>query len=388
MRILILAASAGAGHLRAAQALEAASRESRPDVGVMNVDALDRTPKLFKKWYAQSYLQAVNHIPKVWGYFYEAYDRKTQSSRTAKVMRLLDRFNAAGLYSLVDEFKPDRILTTHFLPSNVLLSSKRKERAFLPPVSVCVTDYDIHFFWIHPDVTRWYVGSEEVKWQVHRKGVPLDRIVVAGIPIHPVFSKERTRLAAAAAAGLDPAMPTVLVLSGGFGVGHIAETVEAVLKAQGDFQVAVVCGRNEDLKKQLGQLKAPQGKRLEVRGFVTDMENYLTAADFVVTKPGGLSVSEAIARGCPIVAYAPIPGQEERNCDYLMESGAAVKAKDPATLEYKIRLLLTDEGVRRRMAEAARRIARPRAAYDIVGLEAGSGVEQALAGRVATRRAP
>ena len=91
MRILILAASAGAGHLRAAQALEAASRESRPDVEVMNVDALDRTPTLFKKCYAQSYLQAVNHIPKVWGYFYEAYDRKTQSSRTAKVMRVLDR---------------------------------------------------------------------------------------------------------------------------------------------------------------------------------------------------------------------------------------------------------------------------------------------------------
>ena len=103
MRILILAASAGAGHLRAAQALEAASRESRPDVEVMNVDALDRTPKLFKKWYAQSYLQAVNHIPKLWGYFYEAYDRKTQSSRTAKAMRVLDRFNNG---SVVVSFGP------------------------------------------------------------------------------------------------------------------------------------------------------------------------------------------------------------------------------------------------------------------------------------------
>jgi processive 1,2-diacylglycerol beta-glucosyltransferase len=173
-------------------------------------------------------------------------------------------------------------------------------------------------------------------------------------------------------------MPTVLVLSGGFGVGHVADTVAEVMKAPGDFQVAVVCGKNEDLKKQLMALKPPSGKRLEVRGFVTDMENYLTASDFVVTKPGGLSVSEAIARGCPIVAYAPIPGQEERNCDYLMESGAAVKAKDPATLEFKIRLLLTDEAVRRRMAEAARRIARPRAAYDIIGLESGASAEAAL----------
>lgn len=378
MKLLILSASAGAGHLRAAQALEAACREMRSDIEIRNHDTLDFTPRIFKKWYAQSYLQTVNHIPKVWGYFYDYYDRKTSTSKTAKVMRLLDRFNAAALYKLVDEFRPDRILTTHFLPSNVLLSSKRKERATLPPVSVCVTDYDIHFFWIHPDVSRWYVGSEEVRWQVHRKGVPLDRIVVAGIPIHPVFSKERTRAAAAQAAGLDPKMPTVLVLSGGFGVGHVADTVAEVLKTLGDFQVAVVCGRNEELKKQLSALEAPSGKRLEVRGFVTDMENYLTSADFVVTKPGGLSVSEAIARGCPIVAYAPIPGQEERNCDYLMESGAAVKAKDPATLEFKIRLLLTDEGARRRMADAARRIARPRAAYDIIGLESGASVEAAL----------
>lgn len=378
MKLLILSASAGAGHLRAAQALEAACREMRSDIEIRNHDTLDFTPRIFKKWYAQSYLQTVNHIPKVWGYFYDYYDRKTSTSKTAKVMRLLDRFNAAALYKLVDEFRPDRILTTHFLPSNVLLSSKRRERATLPPVSVCVTDYDIHFFWIHPDVNRWYVGSEEVRWQVHRKGVPLDRIVVAGIPIHPVFSKERTRVAAAQAAGLDPKMPTVLVLSGGFGVGHVADTVAEVLKTPGDFQVAVVCGRNEELKKQLSALQAPSGKRLEVRGFVTDMENYLTSADFVVTKPGGLSVSEAIARGCPIVAYAPIPGQEERNCDYLMESGAAVKAKDPATLEFKIRLLLTDEGARRRMSDAARRIARPRAAYDIIGLESGASVEAAL----------
>lgn len=378
MKLLILSASAGAGHLRAAQALEAACREMRSDIEIRNHDTLDFTPKIFKKWYAQSYLQTVNHIPKVWGYFYEYYDRKSGTSKTAKVMRILDRFNAGSLYKLVDEFKPDRILTTHFLPSNVLLSSRRKERFSLPPVSVCVTDYDIHFFWIHQDVTRWYVGSEEVRWQVHRKGIPLDRIVVAGIPIHPVFSKERTRAAAAAAAGLDASMPTVLVLSGGFGVGHVADTVAEVMKAPGDFQVAVVCGKNEDLKKQLMALKPPSGKRLEVRGFVTDMENYLTAADFVVTKPGGLSVSEAIARGCPIVAYAPIPGQEERNCDYLMESGAAVKAKDPATLEFKIRLLLTDEAVRRRMAEAARRIARPRAAYDIIGLESGASAEAAI----------
>ncbi len=378
MKLLILSASAGAGHLRAAQALEAACREMRSDIEIRNHDTLDFTPKIFKKWYAQSYLQTVNHIPKVWGYFYEYYDRKSGTSKTAKVMRILDRFNAGSLYKLVDEFKPDRILTTHFLPSNVLLSSRRKERSSLPPVSVCVTDYDIHFFWIHQDVTRWYVGSEEVRWQVHRKGIPLDRIVVAGIPIHPVFSKDRTRASAAAATGLDPAMPTVLVLSGGFGVGHVADTVTEVMKAPGDFQVAVVCGKNEDLKKQLLALKPPSGKRLEVRGFVTDMENYLTAADFVVTKPGGLSVSEAIARGCPIVAYAPIPGQEERNCDYLMESGAALKAKDPATLEFKIRLLLTDEAVRRRMAEAARRIARPRAAYDIIGLESGASAEAAL----------
>ncbi|MCE9581830.1 MAG: glycosyltransferase [Planctomycetes bacterium] len=378
MKLLILAASAGAGHLRAAQALEAAAHEMRPDLEVRNHDALDFTPKLFKKWYAKSYLESVNHIPKVWGYFYEYYDKKTAESKTSKVIRLLDRFNAGGLYKLVEEFKPDRILTTHFLPSNVLLNSKRKERATLPPISVCVTDYDIHFFWIHRDVSRWYVGSEEVRWQVHRKGIPLDRIVVTGIPIHPVFSKERTRAAAAQATGLDPAMPTVLVLSGGFGVGNVADTVAEVLKTPGDFQAVVVCGRNEELKKQLDALKAPSGKRLEVRGFVTDMENYLTASDFVVTKPGGLSVSEAIARGLPIVAFAPIPGQEERNCDYLMESGAAVKAKDAATLEYKIRLLLTDEPLRRRMSDAARRISKPRAAYDVIGLEAGMSVEAAI----------
>jgi processive 1,2-diacylglycerol beta-glucosyltransferase len=380
MRLLILSASAGAGHVRAAQALEAAARDARPDVDVRSVDALDCTPKLFKRGYAQSYLRTVNSMPKVWGYFYEYFDRKNGKSATAKIIRFLDKFNAGGLYDLVTEYRPDRILTTHFLPSNVLLNSRRKGRVTLPPISVCVTDYDFHFFWINDAVSRWYVGNEEVRWQVHRKGIPMERIVVAGIPVHPVFAKERSRASAASAAGLDPALPTVLVLSGGFGVGHIAETVKQVLQTRGDFQIAVVCGKNEDLKKQVQALAPPSGKRLEVRGFVTDMENYLTSADLVVTKPGGLSVSEALACGVPIVAYAPIPGQEERNCDYLMEAGAALKAKDGATLEWKIRTLLTDDAQRRRMADAARRIARPRAAYDIVNLEASAGVEAALGG--------
>ncbi|MBI3099383.1 MAG: glycosyltransferase [Planctomycetes bacterium] len=371
-RLLLLSAAVGAGHTRAAQALERACRTAFPSIEVMHKDALDFLGRLVKKVYIRSYLAAVNHTPELWGYFYHHADRIDPASRRARVSRLIDRASSGRLARLVRRFRPDRIVCTHFLPASQLCEHRGADRVEVP-VDVVLTDYDVHEIWIHPGVHRYYASTGEVRAQVIAKGIPAGHVTVSGIPIDPVFSKSRPAARARQAFALDPDLPVVLVMGGGFGVGDIEEAVHRLLRLGPASQVVVFAGRNDRLRRRLLQESVPGGRRLFVQGFVSNVDEWLDAADLAIGKSGGLTTSECLAKGVPLVVFAPIPGQEERNADYLLEVGAGVKAKDLATLAYRVEQLLTEPERRRRMSEAARAAARPGAALQIVSEVCGAG---------------
>ncbi|MEK7867624.1 MAG: glycosyltransferase [Planctomycetota bacterium] len=365
-RLLILSASAGAGHVRAAEALAAACLERHSEIQVHHEDALDHVSRLVKRTYARGYLQTVNRSPALWGYLYQVSDKQDPAkSKGARLVHLLDQLGKRKLVRLVQQVKPFHVLCTHFLPARDLLVRKaaHPER---PPVSVVITDYDVHAYWVDPGVHRYYVASEEVRWELAARGIAPERIVVAGIPIHPVFKKPQARGQLATRHGVATDIRTVLVLSGGFGVGDVERTVKTVLEAEGPLQVLAVSGRNEALRKTLSALPVPPGKVLKVFGFVDFMEELMELADLCVSKSGGLTVSECLAKGLPMIVLAPIPGQEERNCDYLLERSIAVKAKDHAGLAYKLRGLLADPERLPAMRVAARAASRASAAFDII----------------------
>lgn len=358
-RVLVLSTAAGGGHVRAAQAIEKAIAAEDGSVVCRRADALDFVPGAVRRVYADAYLALVDRTPELWGYLY-AVTEKRRSPAVERIQRAIDRLSTRRLAAFVDAFAPDDVIATHFLPARALAGRRA------PRVHVAVTDYDAHAFWIVRGASRTFVATEAMRFDLARRGVPRRRIAVTGIPIDPVFAAPPSRAAARASLGLAAeGGPVILVLSGGFGVGDVATAVRAALRSHPAARVVAVAGRNEALHGKLRAMRAPSGKALLPFGFVRDVERLMGAADVVVTKAGGLTVSEALACSLPIVVTSPIPGQEDRNADFLLESGAAILAKDPGLLEFLLPELLADPARLARMAAAARAAARPDAAARI-----------------------
>ncbi len=370
--ILILSVSAGAGHVRAAQALEAAARSASPPIAVTHLDLLTLVPRDFRKLYGEQYIRLVDRLPQLWSYLYVKSDRPTRDTLIGKLRRATEKLNTRKLQSEIARLRPDAILCTHFLPAELLSRQKarsiKRGEAALTPLWVQVTDFDVHAMWVHPHVDHYCVASDEIAFRLADRGVPRAKISVTGIPVMPQFSIPLERRVCAAELGMEPDRFTVALMAGGAGVGSLDELAARLLHASDDLQVVALAGRNAGLLARLGKLAKSHPRQLFPLGFTSTVERVMSAVDLVITKPGGLTVSECLARHKPMLLVSPIPGQEERNADYLLEAGAALKAADAATLEFKLAQLLANPERLRRMSEAAHRIGRPHAAQDVIAL--------------------
>jgi len=360
--ILFLHATAGAGHTRAAEALVAAAAQLQ--LSAQSIDTLDCMSKTFKHMYANAYVDMVQKMPALWGYLYDAYDAKRFGSKTQKFRLMLGKLNTRNFRRTLEEVGPAVVVCTHFLPLELLSDWKRKGKFHLPLAGV-VTDISPHSFWVYPHVDRYYVASGDSERELLRKGIPAEKIQATGIPIDPVFSVSSSAAKARAELGL-PEKPTVLMMSGGFGVGPMAAMLRSFAGQTFDCSLVVVAGKNAELQAQCKEITKTLSVDVTVYGFVNFVHKLLDAADFVVTKPGGLTMSEILAKGKPMVLVAPIPGQEQRNCEFLLERGAATRLYDFADAAYHIHRLLKDPPRLEAMSLAAQRIACPHAALEIV----------------------
>ncbi len=359
-RVLVLSASAGAGHLRAAEAVAKAIAVESPAAEVRNLDVLTLASRAFRDAYSKWYLSLVNRAPALWGYLYDRLDRPPKRQPMG-LRHALDHWNTRRLRQEVEAFAPNAIVCTHFLPGAVL-AEERREGRLAAPLAVVVTDADVHRMWLHHGVTRYFVAREEAAALLSRLGFAASAIEVTGIPIDPRFAAPFDRRALRQAHGLPEHGPVVLLLGGGFGVGPVQEMAQRLGDAQKPARVVVVAGRNEKLRKALEKAAGP---RTVVLGFTTEMDEWMAAADLLVTKPGGLTTAEALARRLPMVLVNPIPGQEQRNADALLEAGAAVRAGNLEVLAWKVDQLLGDPDRMEALRTAAARAARPHAALQI-----------------------
>jgi processive 1,2-diacylglycerol beta-glucosyltransferase len=375
MRILILSASVGAGHMRAAQAVELAARQLLPDAHVQNVDVLTLTNAAFRKLYGEAYLDLVNKAPHVLGYMYDYLDRprKKDSARDA-FRRALEKLNMRDLRKLLleDPAGPwDVAICTHFLPAEIIAGLKKRGKLDLPLLTV-TTDFETHRLWVNQPCDAYTTATEEGRIYLAAigadRGISPSQIHVTGIPIHPVFAKDKPHPAALKSLGLSADIPVVLQVAGGFGVGPIEELYRALLSIESPTQFLVVCGKNAEVKKKLDALPIPPRHHATIFGFTDRMDELMAAADLVLTKPGGLTSSECLARGTPLAIINPIPGQETRNSDYLLENGAAIKVSSPAVLPYKVSTLLNDKPRLSRLQKSAKALGTPNAAFDVVNL--------------------
>jgi processive 1,2-diacylglycerol beta-glucosyltransferase len=365
-RVLVLSASAGAGHLRAAEAIEKAIHIRGLASDVQHLDVLKFTNKVFRHLYSKAYIDLVNNAPEVLGWLYNHLD---DPAKNDPIRLAFDRLNANSFIRYLRRYQPDVAICTHFLPSGIISSLKAEEKVKVLN-TVVVTDFDVHAMWLCRHVEQYFVAMEETKFHLKALGVPESLVTISGIPIDPVFAEIRGKRAMRQKHGLDADQFTILVSAGGFGVGPVGYLMQALAQLSHPARVVVVCGRNAALKAELANtinnLKKSSIVSFTVLGFTTEMDELMTAADLFVGKPGGLTTSEALAKGLPMVVINPIPGQEERNSDHLLEQGAAIRCNNLPALAYKIDTLIDTPGKLVQMENSSRAMGKPEAAFAVV----------------------
>lgn len=366
-RILVLSASVGAGHLRAAEAVSAAAKALYPEAIVENRDVLDFTSSAFRKVYSKAYLDLVAKAPHLLGFVYDHLDRDTHSGHKLgdRLRIAVDKLNLLAFEKWLLAGSWDIVINTHFLPAERIARLKAKGKFAAPQVTVC-TDFDTHRLWANEPCELYFVATEEGRLHLQHWGISPDKIKVTGIPVMPAFAEPVKRKECCQKMGLIGDRPIVLQMCGGFGVGPVEGVFESLVGVEKPMDLVVICGRNEALKKRLEGLPVPPRQRAHIVGLTSEMDTWMGCADIVVSKPGGLTTSEILARGVAMVVVNPIPGQESRNSDFLLENGSAVKANHPSALRYKMEQLLSDPPRLKRMQAAAKSLGRPRAAFEVV----------------------
>lgn len=364
-RILIISASIGGGHVAAGRALESAALEHGLDT--LHVDLLDYTTAPFRRLYRQSYFDLVRTAPEMVDWLGRRLDQPPTfvGQRMQRLRARLTRMISFHLPRLIARHEPDVLLHTHFLPPEVLSSSTRRGL----PQAVVVTDFVAHRLWIRPGVDRYFVAADEVRVHLEAAGVEPERVRVTGIPIDLRYGALPTRAEARAQLELAPDRDVLLLMAGGLDRRPLQELLRQLRELRWPLTTLVVCGRSAEL---VGAVQEAVGDadglvQFRVFGYTREVPLMMAAADLAAGKPGGLTSSEALAAGLPFAIVEPYPLQEEGNANHLLEHGAALRIEPLTTFSHKVRRCLEDAERRSAMGDAALRLARPRAALDVIG---------------------
>jgi processive 1,2-diacylglycerol beta-glucosyltransferase len=345
--------------------VELALEALEPNAFVKNLDVLELTNKTFRRLYVQAYLDLVNRAPHVLGYLYDLLDRPpSQSQRSDRLRVLVERLNLRNVLTLLQNEPWDIIINTHFLSAEIIASLRRDKKISTPHMTV-TTDFETHRLWVTNPCDHYCTATEEGAAYLEHWGVNGGDITVTGIPIHPVFNEPKDRATCLLSQRLVGDRIIVLQLAGGFGVGPVENIYRELLEIGLPLEIVSVTGRNEQMKKELRKIRVPSRHRSKIIGFTDKIHELMAVADLVISKPGGLTTSEALASGVAMAVINPVPGQESRNSDFLLENGAAVKINTIATLANKLSKLLQDEKRLMQLKRNSLRLGKPRAAFDV-----------------------
>ncbi len=307
MKILVIYATAGAGHKKAAEAIFHGLR-TQGGVDVRLVDALDYTNPFFKEIYPRLYAFLVTRLPWAWGFLFALLDIPWMQPLVHRTRRLCNGFNARALQKLLIQEQFDGVLTTQFLSSEVCAYLKRSG-AIKSKIICVVTDFDAHRIWVNKGVDIYTAACEYTKNKLIALGVGPEKIFTTGIPTDAKFAQKPDPLALKKKLGLQDGM-TILIATGSFGMGPIAGLMDLL----GRYQLLIVCGHNRDLYERL---KSKARKNAHILGLVDNMDELMSVSDVMVTKPGGLSIAEALVKKLPMIFFSAIPGQEANNIKVL-----------------------------------------------------------------------
>ena len=324
MKILLLTVTAGYGHHATAKALANLFEQKGAETQI--VDVYEYISKMIQKALSQGYLLSSKYTPELYRLFYDQTTKNREKLDKMNIVKIVNTLGAFKFERFVENFEPDAIICTHVLAAHLVSKMKQRDMVTAPCIGIA-TDYCIHPYWEDVLYMEGLVtASELITHTAIKRGIPEERILPFGIPIHPKFNRYISREQACEQLGLDPKRHTVLVMGGSMGYGNSQKIVQQVTEIDIDFQILAVCGNNKRAYHRLCDFRDRyEGNcRIDVMGFVDNVEVLMSAADCIITKPGGLTVSEAIAKGLPMILVNPIPGQEERNVEFLLNNGMAL----------------------------------------------------------------
>ncbi len=363
-KIFVIHASAGGGHRKAATSLIKAFEELGFRHDITLIDSLDYTNNSFKKSYQKTYLLAIQKLQNLWGFFYYLLDNAVfYKFFVSFARRIVNQLNTKPLRDLIIKEKPDLILCTHFLAPEVIGNMKNKGLIDTKLVTV-ITDFKPHTFWVHSGIDYYIVADQYTKDELVKRGVSGDKILVYGIPIEKAFSIDYDKNELRQKFGMKDIF-TVLIGSGGWGVGPIEKLVDILGQMDEELQVMVVCGENDILCNNISRYASDFKNFVKVFGYVNNMYELMSIADVIVTKSGGLTTSESLAKDLPMIIIAPIPGQETRNCDFILNSKAGFKINNPEDVRDRIKELINSKELLNKLKDNISKIRKPNSSLDI-----------------------
>ena len=360
-KVLIMSASTGGGHNRAARAIKE-ELESRTidnmSIECEIVDSLKLVNNTMYKVISRGYEKSALYTPKAYGSVYR-FSETTIASKNEFKTNPLTSLMARKFKHLLNESTPDLIIGTHPFPmialstlkkNNNIHSLSRSESFYkstkvdIPPMISVLTDYTTHSTWIQNEIDYYIVGHEYVKELLVYEGVDSEKVKAFGIPVEKSFLSHRDRETVLTELGLSPEKLTVLLMGGSFGAGNIKETLEDLIAIDRDFQILVITGRNEHLKDKLSKMldSTIHNKNICLLGYTNKMNDILASIDVLISKPGGLTTTEALLNDVPMIVPYFIPGQEEENLDFLTNCGAALRTTKKYSLPVLLKVLIDD----------------------------------------------
>lgn len=362
-KILLMYISEHSGHHKASLAIEEALSSTDGSIKTLSIDAFNYTNPILERVINKTYLGLLRTRPEVWEYL---YDNPKVLRRLQRLRELINKHNSQKLKRLIDEFSPDAIVCTQAFPCGIAATFKTRYNATFLLYGV-LTDYVAHSYWLCDNVDCYIVPSCETRDRLLHSGVPENRIRIIGIPIDPKFAKNETsKEYLYKKFNLRRNLPTVLVMGGGQGLGKIKDIVSSLDEIRGaDFQVAVVAGVNKTLLSWLKRKSRTFRRHVTPFGYIDNINELMEASSLIVTKPGGLTTAEALAKGLPLVVVNPIPGQEEKNAEHLLKSNVAVRAVNERDVAPLVKELLNHPDKLKQMQEKASSISKPFAALEI-----------------------
>lgn len=362
-RILLLAGHYGEGHMQAASAIKAEMTRENLNVDVTMVDPSVLTHPLFDSVSRHFFIGGMKRFPSVYNFLYQ----KTRNQNVmSAILKRINRMGIGRLLKLLYSLQPTIIVCTCPIASGMISILKKYHFITVPTITV-ITDHTVHSYWVNPHVDTYIVGSDDVKRGLKQMGVNDARIVVTGIPVDPKFSQEYNRSALKLKYGMDRHLPTVLVTGGGFGmIGGDFPILKVFEKIPFDIQLIIVCGHNQRLYHRMKEERHDSKHHVLVTGYIDYLDELMAISDMMITKAGGMTLSEAITMNLPMLLYKSLGGQEQDNTEFLLKTKTALLATDMDDLYRKVIGMLTDLDLLKKLQNNAIETQQKQASFDAV----------------------